>query len=321
MPQEMTPEDEFEKAFAEQGAKPAEADARTEPAAEAAKPKDEQQPADKPAAESAPADAAAAAPADGAPAQEPQGGAADPNTDMRRQLADSQHRERSSAARVSHFMRQSNQQAEQIRSLQAEIATLKAAKPAASPVAPVASDDDLKDVLADAPELRQAVERRVSKAVTAVQAKLDTAMTQLAEVGKKVDSAARSVEPLVSREEQRQELAVHDALDQRFTGWRDTVKSPDFKDWLQAQPKAVQTMYLHGATFDEAGTVLTLFQASKGAPKTEAAAPASQPGASDKQQRLREAAGIAPRSSAPVSTRKDDFDSAFAEAVSSQTKR
>lgn len=310
MTQELNtaPADDFEKAFAELAGKP------TEGTTEAPKPQGEQPQADDAAAAATPDSQAQAEPSQ---ASAQPAGDADVIADLRRQLQESQQRERSSAGRVSHFMRESNQHADRLRALEQELQELRAAK--AAPAGQPSSDDaDLSDALAEAPELRAAVERRVGKAVAAVQAKLDAAITQLAHVGKKVDSAAQAVEPLVSREEERQAQSVYEALDQRFAGWREDVKAPAFQSWLQGQPRQVQELYLHGQAVEDAATVLTLFRASTGAPKSEATAPqGAQPAqagaAGDKQQRLREAAGIAPVSRAPVVNRKDDFEGAFAE--------
>lgn len=302
MTQELqTADDDFDKAFAEMTGKPNES--ASEAPASGEKP-----PAD---------DAAAAASHPGAPNQaepsqatQPAGGT-DEVAELRRQLQESQQRERSSAGRVSHFMRENTQHADRLRALETELQELRAAK--AAPAQPASTDEELNDALAEAPELRAAVDRRVSKATAALQSKLEAAITQLGEVGKKVDSAAQAVEPLVSREEQRQVQTVWEALDQRFTGWRDEVKAPAFQSWLGSQPRPIQDLYLHGQALEDAATVLTLYRASTGAPKSEATPPAAAGKSDANQQRLREAAGIAPVPRGPVATKKDDFEGSFAE--------
>lgn len=315
MSEQQTDADDFEQHFADAAKVSATGSERREAPSEAP-PTDPQPPSDSPAAEE-PVETPAAPPGGGQAASD-----ADVIADLRRQLQESQQRERSSAGRVSHFMRESNQHADRLRALEQELQELRAAKAAPAPQ-PGSTDEDLNDALAEAPELRAAVERRVSKAVAAVQAKLDAAISQLADVGKKVETAAQQVEPLVSREEERQAQSVYEALDQRFAGWREEVKAPAFQTWLGSQPRQVQELYLHGQALEDAATVLTLYRASTGAPKSEATAPqGAQPAQAEagdaKQQRLREAAGIAPVPRGPVVNRKDDFEGSFAEFVNAK---
>jgi hypothetical protein len=312
MPAESTQDvQDFEAAFAERAGTdtPSEVvkDADKEPPAAPAPEPAKEQKDEPPKGESKPADPPA-----------PQ--------DTERKLAEALHRERSSANRLSHFMRENNQLKERVKELERENATLKAKAPAASAPAP-----GTKDVLAEAPELEAAVRRRVDEATAALQSQLDAANARLAEVDQTAKSAARGVEPLMSEQQQRQLNETFTQLDQAFTPeWRKTVKSADFAEWLRDQPRNVQDAYEKADTFKEAAIVLKLYYAEKGAPKPTQTDPqpggqqVTQPAASNaekEQERLRQAAGIAPRSNARPAPKTDDFEGAFAEFASAKAKR
>ena len=251
---------------------------------------------------------------------------------LRTQLAEALHRERSVANRISSVDSRSNTLARENADLKREIAGLKSAKPQDTQVKPGQSIDD---VLSKAPELQDAVNRRIDEALAArtapLQQALDAANAKLAEVGETAVQAANAVQPMVQRDAEQAVATVMTQLDQGFTPtWRQDVRTPEFAGWLNRQRKAVQDIYTNSVSFEDSASVLDLYYATKGGrPKPAASQESGKPGAGNPnpkpaasgQDRLREAAGIAPRSAAVVSTNKDDFDAAFAEAAALRAKQ
>ncbi|MBI5270704.1 MAG: hypothetical protein HY856_13615 [Burkholderiales bacterium] len=231
--------------------------------------------------------------------------------DLERQLAEALHRERSSANRVSHFMRENNQLRTKVQALEQEVEQLKAkAAPASSGAA--------QDVLAEAPELEAAVRARVEAAIAPLQAALDAANARLAEVDGHQPAAAQA-------QPQGGDVAfevakTHQLLDAAFPTWRSDTQSADFARWLNGQPASVQRAYEDAVGFDDCATVMRLYYAAKGAPKQQPAQTPAQPAAQQpsSQDRLRQAAGIAPRAGSIPNpdAKKDDFEGSFAEFAS-----
>lgn len=229
---------------------------------------------------------------------------------LQQDLSQALHRERSSANRLSHFMRENNQLKEQVQSLQRQIDEIRTASTAPSSAS--APDDGLNDVLEEAPDLKAAVERRIQREVKSLREGLAAAHSKLAEVDQTANRAAQTIEPLASREEQRQIESVYEQLDKSFDNWRGDLRTSQFGQWLDAQTPAIQSMFQGGRTYAEAATVLRLFYAEQGA--STSSAPAK--GAPANQQRLQRAAGIAPRAVTKLSSKADDFEGAFAEFAS-----
>lgn len=295
-------------------------DAAFEQAATEAKPT---KPAKKPKPESAEGDDAEQEPKgsseDEGQGEQVNGDDAQPPEDtvesLRAQLKELEHKERSSANRVGAFMREGNQLKARAQELErevtrltAELATAKVVKPVETP----ASTQALNDVLEDAPELKAAVEGRIRTALDAatreLREKLDAATNQLAEVSQTATQAAQRIEPLANREEQRSTDLVKEQLDKAFPSWKTDIQGGDFGEWLHGQTEQVQAMFHKGRTFAEAGSVLKLFYADKGAPVI----PPAGSGAANNDA-VRKAAGIAPRANVKPVVNNEDFDGAFAE--------
>ena len=301
---------EFEQAFKDAAAGPASpaADHATDTAAQA----QAAQAADHEAAAQAAAQDTPQAGAEGAsqaPAAKPAATPAPTADELQRQLQDALHRERSSANRISAFARQAEEAKQRAAALERQLKERETA-----PAKPAPANID--DVLTQAPELQAAVERRLSQAVEPLKAALDAANARLQELGDVAQTVASQVDPLVSREVEREQQATERRLDEAFGNWRDTVRNNDFKAWLNRQPEAVRTLYQNGRTYEEAATVLKLFNADKPAAPASTAQPAATPAAGSaaaNQDRLRQAVGVRSSTVPRMAPKADDFEGAFSE--------
>lgn len=302
---------EFDAAFAEM-AKP-ESDSAAQPTSAQPSPTESAQAAPPVVAEQTASEADEGQP-DSSKAQAPK-----PTSDLDRQLAEALHRERSSANRLSHFMRENNRLTSE---LAKAVDELKKARVPAADQAPRAAAGT-KDVLAEAPDLEAAVNERVTKATESLSAKIEEQQRIIQELTGKTDSAARAVEPLVAKQHQDQISRTQGELDKMFgQQWRSDISSSAFAKWIGEQNPDIQRLYQTGATVRDASTVMHLFYATSGARKptqqpaasqASAPAPAGQPAASD---RLRKAAGIKPGTVVRPTNRNDDFEGSFAEFAS-----
>lgn len=320
--QNQAAEDDFEGAFTQATNKPTAAgagdgDKGDTNAAQAAGSENQ-------AAAPAPAPAASApapAPAPGsAPAPQPKQGTRSAD-ELERELAAALQRERSVAGRIS-----ANDQ--RVNALQTENANLKrqlAAAQAAGKTAPVVKPgQNIDDVLSQTPELEQAVMRRVESLTADLRTALEAANTKLAEVGETAVETANAVKPMAQKQADDEISRVQGELDTMFTpAWRTEIRGSDFGLWLREQDEAIQRMYYQSTTAKASASVLDLYYSTKGG-RPQAAASNDSPGGQRQpgntqprpasQDRLREAAGLAPRAAARVSTNQDDFEGAFAEA-------
>lgn len=270
----------------------------------------------------APAPAAAApvpAPAADAPAPAPAAPAPVTLESLQEELRLSALRERGSAERASFNARQSNELARQVRELNEKVGKLSAA-PAVAPAPPpvVVADED--DVLTNAPDLERAVTKRLEKLIAPVRDKLTAAETRIEAEAR---STAEALEPIGRQTHKTTVEDTFNELDKGFTpAWRDTVKAPEFQEWLAARPQRTQDLYANSIGADDCAEVLDLFYASRGGRPKATAAPAPAPapavpgGGTDPNERLRLAAGVPPgrSSTRPVPIAADDFDGAFAAA-------
>lgn len=239
-------------------------------------------------------------------------------------LGEALHKERSNANRISTNDRRANELAAENAELKKQLAALKTSqKPAAT------GGKTIDDVLSNAPELQDAVNRRIEEALASatkpMQDALDAANAKLAEVGETAVKAVNAVEPMVQRDAEKAITSVMGQLDDAFTpGWRKEVSGLDFKLWLRKQGRGVQSVYEDSTSFEDSASVLDLYYQTKGG-RPQSATPAAngatpnantnaQPAASRQQDRLRDAAGIAPRQAARVSDKKDDYEGSFEEA-------
>ena len=132
--------------------------------------------------------------------------------------------------------------------------------------------------------------------------------------------AREAIEPIRQSTYQKQIEATHAALDEQFSPkWRDDIRSQDFAQWLDRQPDPVKDLYERAVTAEDSASVMARFYAGR-RPTPTAVAPAPQapaPAAGNPQtERLRQAAGIAPRGNSrpPTGPAEDDFEGHFQQA-------
>jgi hypothetical protein len=320
-----SPEDDFEAMFAEataanatpsdEGVADAGDAAATATAAETPAPQ-----APAPAAAAPAAEPAAAAPA-AAPAANELPAELSPE-DLKRQIAEAIHRERSAAQRISAVARENNDLKALVQRLQAQVSQTAAAPSAASaaPAAPAAPDTP--DVLTEAKDLEAAVVKRAAAMVEPLKKQLEETIGRVDKATQAVSQVQEAVTPIQERTQRETFEATWKALDQVFgEQWRTDVRGDAFTGWIAQQPAQIQDLYAKAVTPEESAKVMNLFYAEKGnrpSPAPAAAAPAPAPAANPNQQRLRLAAGIAktgapPR--APAGPAPDDFDANFEAAT------
>lgn len=270
-----------------------------------------------PATEAAPqAPVETAAPAEPAPAVAAPAAESTPSTppDLQQQIEELRQKERSSAGRVSVFMRENQTLTAQLAEMRKKLDQLSA--PAPAPTAPAPSDD----VLSAAPDLDAAVHRRIQAIVDPLQKSVKEAVGRADEASRVAQDARTTVEPISRKAVDETIAATHQALDKNFTPqWRKDVGSPAYQEWLAMQPQDVRHQATTAIGVEDTSAVLARYYAVKGfparAPDPTPAAPAT-----NQQDRLRQAAGIAPRGvpRGPAGPSDDDFDGHFALAVKAQ---
>lgn len=298
------PLDEFESAFAQ---------AASERAAEQATATHTPDPDPQANAEGSPAPSAPATPEasstpDGAPPQENEQVSA---AELKRQLDQAIHRERSSASRVSAFQKEANR----LTALVAELQAAQAAKAAAPAAAPAQAPDD---VLTSAPDLDQAVGRRIESAMAAANKAVAEANARAEAAITAAEQVRASVDPIVAQQQEQSRNETWRGLDERFKGfdWRNDLKTREFDEWLSDAPDAVKLMFEKGQTVKESAAVLSLFYGATGK-KPAAPAPSNDGRANPNNERLRLAAGVNSRGTAKPAAgpAEDDFDGNFAAAA------
>lgn len=292
-------QDQFDQHFATAAQKPDPAPAETQPAAV-----EVPEPA-----------AVVEAPAPQAPAAEAKAPAEPvPLEELQASMADLRHRERSSANRVSTFMRKNAELEQLVAEMRQKLDALQTAP---APAAPAPAADD---VLTSAPDLEAAVRTRVQEAIAPLLKRVDETTGRVDQVGRIATEARQTVEPIAQQRHQETIAATHKGLDEQFTPkWREDVSSASFAEWLPSQPKWVRELHQSAVTLEDSATVMGRYYATHGRPAPTPAAPAATaaPAANPQQERLRLAAGIAPRGSAraPAGPAADDFEGHFAMAA------
>lgn len=231
--------------------------------------------------------------------------------ELKRQLDQAIHRERSSAARVSAFQKEKDRLAALVAELQA--AQVKAAAP------PAAKTPAPDDVLTAAPDLEQAVGRRIESAMEVANKAVAEANARAEAAIRAADQLRASVDPIVAQRQEQARSETWRGLDERFKGydWRSDLKTREFDDWLSDAPDAVKLMFEQGQTVKESAAVLSLFYSATGK-KPVAPAPSNDGRANPNNERLRLAAGIASRGSSgkpAAGLSDDDFEGNFAAAA------
>lgn len=255
-------------------------------------------------------------------ATEPQATPAEPS-ELQKVQAELQ-KARSEVGRVNALNRLYNEARAKAELLERENAELKTAKP----VAPADQSPDANDLLAEVAEKVKDFPE-LSGLVAAVDKALKNVDTKAAHVA--TQAAAQVVQPLEglrTEAEQRRaqgQAAAYQAAMQSFQSTYptavETVKSQDFKAWIDAAPKHVQDAFHRGQTPDEAMAVLDAYDAHLRrigkAPiaqyPTQQAQPSAAPAKPTSQARLQSAAGIASRPSGARGALppQDDFEASL----------
>lgn len=294
-------QDQFAKDFAEFATKPDAPAAPAEPVVAEEKP-----------AEPAPAPAA----------PEPAAPTAEVTLEqLQKDVLEARHRERSASNRISAFAQENNKLQAMVNEMRAKLDELTAAKAAPAPTPPQPDDDD---VLGNAPDLEAAVNKRVQRGTAGLESTVTELRKKLEETQQTATEAKAGLEPILTREQQARHEQTWAKLDERFTpSWREDVKTETFDSWLKGSPQQIQDLFGRANTPEECAPVLTLYYASTGKQtQTPQPTPASQGAANTNTERLRKAAGVAPRGTLrPASgPAPDDFDGNFA-AFAQQLKR
>ena len=240
---------------------------------------------------------------------------ADSVDDLRRQLTEAQHRERSASSRMSARDRQSNAVAQENARLKAQLEALQ--KPAPKPAA---QEPQEPDVLDDAKELEEAVNVRVRKQLKPFEEQMAAANARAAAAEEAAARANGFIQPIVDDRAAKAVADVHTHLNDNFGGWQEAVsqKNEQFHGWLDSQPDAIRSLFEHGKTVADTSAVLTLYSAQTGHQFTRKQSAAADAGAdkrtANSSSALRNAVGL-PSRPAGSSARPDpsDFDGAFAE--------
>ena len=235
---------------------------------------------------------------------------------LKRQLADALHRERSSANRISSFARESNSLREQVAELQAEVKALRERAVAMQP-----EEDD--DSLSDAPELKQALDRKLARVISPMQQELDATKDKLRQTQERAAQAAQAIEPLVMQAQEAEVSQIFSALDGEFTGWREEVKSERFQQWLTSKSSAIQHLYHNGTTLGESREVLDLYRSQTGSMRSSSASKTPEQIAAARAAQLRASAGIRSGVTSNPNQRRsgDEFGDAFEEFAAQRRAR
>lgn len=236
--------------------------------------------------------------------------AAQPSVDeLHRQLQESIHRERSASGRISAFAQENERLKASMAELSAKLDAIAAAQAAAAP-----REQPKPDVLDEAPDLRDAVSKRLGQHVDPLKQAVDELSKRVDKVAEQSTQAVQAVQPVISAEQQRQFEQTWRALDEMLgQGWRADIKSPEFHAWVQSDPD-IKDQYAKAVTPAQSARVLRNFYAEMGRQPTrpQPSTQQTQSAADANQQRLRASAGIPSRGSGrPSGIATDDFTGAF----------
>lgn len=241
--------------------------------------------------------------------------------ELNRQIAELQHRERSVVNRLAPVDRKNRQLEAQIAELQAQLKASPAQPPAAAPAAqaPAPAADEVPEVLADAPELRDAIDRVVSQKTKALGDELAQTRQKLEHLQGQAAAVQQELSPLAEARHDAAVASTHQQLDALFTPqWRQDVASEDYQVWKASQPAAIRALAEQAVHINDVLPVVRLYYAERGklAPSPQPAqAPAAPAQPAGNVTPLRRAVGIpsgaAPAVRTPVAPSADDFDANF----------
>lgn len=231
----------------------------------------------------------APAPAPEEPAPEPP--PEDEREQLRRQIKELEHRERSASSRVSAFHKKLNQ-------VTSELEALRANQAAAPAAAPDEDDPELKALMDEMPEVAKLVNRLVDGKVG----------QRVAQVEQRVEATVKPFREDAERQAVKAELAT---VEQEFPNWSELVYSQPFQSWKDTLPPAMRTAWDNASTGADALAFLRMYRNETSPPA--APAPSASPAAS-RQDKLAKAVGLPSRNSLPTQSgapAAEDFDGNF----------
>lgn len=214
--------------------------------------------------------------------------------ELKRRLADAEHRERSASSRVSSFHKKYNEAQAQLAELQRQ-----ASAPEYDAEPTDEDDDEALAVLDEMPELGRLVDRLVA---LRVEESVDVVKRQV----QQVEAGVQPLHQQAEREALRSELAVVEA---EFPQWREIVYGDEFKSWIDAKPASIRDAYDNADTAADGLEFLRMYDRERGA-----STPTSRSTTTTKQDRLARAVGVPSRAaSAPLTGMPpaDDFEASF----------
>jgi len=178
------------------------------------------------------------------------------------------------------------------------------------------SEDDFEEMKADFPDIAKMTVAGFNRALAKIKGTGPATTAQPAQTfdPKQIDAlVTERLGPEITkvRQEVRQEAAM-DVVDSLNPGWRKTVNTQEWKDWVMAQPEEERQTILNSWRPSEVLSALTKFNEHITAAKK----PAPKPKADPKPNRF--ASNVAPKSAggvSPAQPDEDDFDVGFKKAA------
>lgn len=159
-----------------------------------------------------------------------------------------QHRYQSDLGRQNALQRRIQEQQRQIEQLQ-KSAPKNSGDDGGNPDGSGYSDAEWEALKEDFPEVAQAIEKRIGALSSRYEEQINQLQTQLQPIQQQAQEQALQTE--------------FQALEAQHPDWRDTVSTPEFTNWLQQQPPAVQQLVESNQAAD-AAYLLQSFKLSAG---------------------------------------------------------
>lgn len=150
-------------------------------------------------------------------------------------------------------------------------------------------DDELKALMEDYPEIAKPILNFIEKKYGKVEAEVD-----------------KRFEPIYQQEEQKYIAGQIELMNKDFPGWDETIKTPEYQEWLAQQPEAVQSMTNSIHAKDYAYLIRTFQATHSNGAKEKASSIAER-----RQQKLAANVSIPSKGQSRKSVPPDDFEAAF----------
>ncbi|MGS2743603.1 hypothetical protein ACU6TU_08400 [Halomonas sp. LS-001] len=138
----------------------------------------------------------------------------------------------------------------------------------------------------------------------AVEARLDTDRQKQAQLAQQIASLQSAVQPIQQQAHEQAIQSEYARLEDRHSDWRDVIRAPEFKTWLQVQNPAIKAL----AASDSADDASALIDFYKGMVPTGNNSRATH---DKRQDRLASAQTVSRRGAAQQRGTPEDFDAAF----------